>query len=123
MRLTLRALLAYLYNVLEPADADEFAGKVQESAVASGLVQRIGGITRKMRKSAPRTDAKGTAADANNVAEYLDNSLPDEQVGDFERACINSEMHLAEVASSYQVLTMVLGLARYMTPLCTMGVV
>jgi len=109
MRLTLRALLAYLYNVLEPADADEFAGKVQESAVASGLVQRIGGITRKMRMSAPRTDAKGTAADANNVAEYLDNSLPDEQVGDFERACINSDMHLAEVASSYQVLTMVLG--------------
>ena len=109
MRLTLRALLAYLYNVLDPADADEFAGKVQESAVASGLVQRIGGITRKMRMSAPRIDAKGTADDANNVAEYLDNSLPEERVGDFERACINSDMHLAEVASSYQVLTMVLG--------------
>ena len=38
MRLTLRALLAYLYNVLEPAEADEFAAKVQESPVASGLV-------------------------------------------------------------------------------------
>jgi hypothetical protein len=111
MRLTLRALLAYLYNVLDPADADEFAGKVQESAVASGLVQRIGGITRKMRMSAPRIDAKGTADDANNVAEYLDNSLHEERVGDFERACINSDMHLAEVASSYQVLTMVLGKA------------
>lgn len=109
MRLTLRALLAYLYNVLEPADADEFAGKVKESAVASGLVQRIGGITHKMRMSAPRIDAKGMVDDANHVAQYLDNSLPDEQVGDFERACINSDMHLAEVASSYQILTMVLG--------------
>ena len=109
MRLTLRALLAYLNNVLEPADADEFAAKVQESAVASGLVQRISGITHKMRMNAPRVDAKGMADDANNVAEYLDNSLSEERVGDFERACINSDVHLAEVASSYQILTMVLG--------------
>jgi hypothetical protein len=115
MRLTLRALLAYLYNVLDPEDADEFAGKVKESAVASGLVQRIGGITRKLRMGAPRVDAKGTD-DANNVAEYLDNSLSEEQVGDFERACINSDMHLAEVASSYQVLTMVLGKAAEIPP-------
>jgi hypothetical protein len=111
MRLTLRALLAYLYNVLEPADAREFSTKVQESAVASGLVQRIGAITKKMRMNAPRIDAKGMADDANNVAEYLDNSLSEEQVGDFERACINSDQHLAEVASSYQILTMVLGKA------------
>ena len=111
MRLTLRALLAYLYNVLEPADASDFSAKVQESAVASGLVQRIQGITKKMRMNAPRIDAKGTADDANNVAEYLDNSLAEEQVADFERACINSDMHLAEVASSYQILTMVLGKA------------
>lgn len=111
MRLTLRALLAYLYNVLEPADASEFSTKVQESAVASGLVQRIGAITKKMRMNAPRIDAKGMADDANNVAEYLDNSLSEEQVADFERACINSDQHLAEVASSYQILTMVLGKA------------
>lgn len=111
MRLTLRALLAYLYNVLDPSDANDFSTKVQESAVASGLVQRIGAITHKMRMNAPRIDAKGMADDANHVAEYLDNSLPEEQVGDFERACINSDMHLAEVASSYQILTMVLGKA------------
>jgi hypothetical protein len=59
MRLTLRALLAYLYNVLDPADANDFSTKVQESAVASGLVQRIGAITKKMRMNAPRIDACG----------------------------------------------------------------
>ncbi|MCE9526133.1 MAG: hypothetical protein K8R36_08780 [Planctomycetales bacterium] len=109
MRLTLRALLAYLYNVLEPAEAEEFAGKVQESTVATGLVQRIRGISHKLRMSAPRIDAKGLTDDANNVAEYLDNNLADDRVADFERTCLESDMHLAEVASSYQILTMVLG--------------
>jgi hypothetical protein len=109
MRLTLRALLAYLYNVLEPAEADEFAAKVQESPVASGLVQRIRGITHKVRMTAPRIDAKGLTDDANNVAEYLDNNLAEDRVADFERTCLESDMHLAEVAGSYQILTMVLG--------------
>src|SRR6185436_19731374 len=109
MRLTLRALLAYLYNVLEPAEADEFAAKVQESPVASGLVQRIRGITHKVRMTAPRIDAKGLTDDANNVAEYLDNNLGEDRVADFERTCLESDMHLAEVAGSYQILTMVLG--------------
>ncbi|MBC7854055.1 MAG: hypothetical protein IAF94_11515, partial [Pirellulaceae bacterium] len=109
MRLTLRALLAYLYNVLEPAEAEEFAGKVQESPVASGLVQRIRGITHKIRMTAPRIDAKGLTDDANNVAEYLDNNLAEERLEDFERGCLESDMHLAEVAGSYQILTMVLG--------------
>ncbi len=109
MRLTLRSLLAYLYNVLEPAEAEQFAGKVQESPVASGLVQRIRGITHKIRMTAPRIDAKGLTDDANNVAEYLDNNLAEDRLEDFERACLESDMHLAEVAGSYQILTMVLG--------------
>lgn len=109
MRLTLRALLAYLYNVLEPVEAEEFGAKVHESPVASGLVQRIRGITHKVRMSAPRIDAKGLTDDASNVAEYLDNNLAEDRVADFERTCLESDMHLAEVAGSYQILTMVLG--------------
>jgi hypothetical protein len=116
MRLTLRALLAYLYNVLEPAEAEEFAGKVQESPVASGLVQRIRGITHKVRMTAPRIDAKGLIDDPNNVAEYLDNNLAEDRVADFERTCLESDMHLAEVAGSYQILTMVLGKPAVVPP-------
>src|SRR5688500_17288779 len=109
MRLTLRALLAYLNNVLEPADADEFAAKVQESAVASGLVQRMSRSTHKVRVYAPRVDAQGMAGDASTVAEYPDDSLSEERVGDGERACSNSDVHLAGGGSSCQNLTMVLG--------------
>ncbi len=109
MRLTLRTLLAYLYNVLEPAEAEEFAAKMQKNPDVEGLAQRIRGITHKVRMTAPRIDAKGLTDDANNVAEYVDNVLPDDRVGDFERTCLESDMHLAEVAGSYQILTMVLG--------------
>jgi hypothetical protein len=52
-------------------------------------------------------------ADANTVAEYLDNTLPPESVAEFERIClepgVNADVHLAEVSSCHHVLTMVLG--------------
>ena len=47
------------------------------------------------------------------LLEYLDNTLPAEDVADLERMCLEpgneADMHLAEVASCHHVLTMVLG--------------
>jgi hypothetical protein len=108
MRLTLATLLAYLDNVLEPADAQVLSEKIEKSDFASGLVMRIKSISRKLRMSAPKVDGKGLGRDPNSVAEYLDGSLAPERIGEFERLCLESDVQLAEVASCHQILAMVL---------------
>lgn len=116
MRLTLRTLLAYLDNVLEPADAEELRKRIEESEFAAGLVSRIRNVIGKARMNAPKVDAKGLAEDANNVADYLDSTLTPERVGDFERYCLEGDVHLAEVAACHHVLTLVLGKPAEVSP-------
>src|SRR6478752_7464081 len=116
MRLTLRTMLAYLDEVLEPADAEALRLKIEESDFASGLVDRIQGVLKKLRIDAPRLDGKGMGNDANTVAEYLDSALTQDRVAEFERGCLESDKHLSEVASCHQILTLVLGKAADVPP-------
>jgi hypothetical protein len=109
MRLTLRTLLAYLDDVLEPAQTKELGEKIAESSVATALVNRMREVMRRRRLSAPAVQGAGAGIDANRVGEYLDNTLSPEAVADIERVCLESDVHLAEVAACHQILTLVLG--------------
>ncbi|TWT85504.1 hypothetical protein Pla123a_03110 [Posidoniimonas polymericola] len=115
MRLTLRTLLAYLDNILEPQDQEELAKRVAASDVANDLLHRTRDATRRLRQPAPDLHASGPHSDANVVAEYLDNTLPPDDVTEFEKRCLDLETfpdadsHLAEAALCHHVLTMVLG--------------
>src|SRR5579872_4534014 len=76
MRLTLRTLLAYLDDILEPSQAKEIGDKVNESSFASSLVSRIREVMRRRRLTAPTVSGPGVGIDPNTIAEYLDNTLP-----------------------------------------------
>lgn len=107
MRLTLRTLLSYLDDTLEPAQAKAIGNKVAESEQARDLIERIKQVTRKRRLTTPPSGPGGI--DANTIAEYLDNDVTSEKAAEVEQICLASEVHLAEVAACHQILTLVLG--------------
>ncbi|MBN9120978.1 MAG: hypothetical protein J0I06_17815 [Planctomycetes bacterium] len=108
-RLTLRTLLAYIDDTLEPVEARSLGKKVAESEEARQLVDRIKKVTRRRGLAAPTAnDEDDATADPNTVAAYLDNALDSATVRQVEETCLESDVHLAEVAACHQILTLVL---------------
>lgn len=106
MRLTLRTLLAWLDDTLSPAEVREIGKQVAESPFAKELVERVHRVTRQRRLTVPGRSGPDST-DPNLVASYLDNELPAEEVAEFEKRCLTSDVHLAEVASVHQVLSLI----------------
>ena len=106
MRLTLRTLIAWLDDTLTPNEVKAIGQQVAESPFAKELIERLQRVTRQRRLTYPG-DLGSEPTDPNLVAAYLDNELFPEQVADFEKRCLTSDVHLAEVASVHQVLSLI----------------
>src|SRR5580698_2906505 len=108
-RLTLRTLLAYIDDTLEPGQASSLGRKVAESDDAKLLIERIKRVTRRRGLRTPVPDgSEDDVADPNTVAAYLSDNLESDQLKQIESTCLDSDVHLAEVAACHQILTLVL---------------
>jgi len=105
MRLTLRTLLAWLDDTLQPTRVREIGAQVAESPFAQELTERIHRVTRQRRLSVPSSSGPD-GTDPNVVASYLDNDLDHETVAEYEKKCLTSDVNLAEVASVHQILSL-----------------
>ncbi len=106
MRLTLRTLIAWLDDTLTPVEVKAIGQQVSDSPFAKELIERIHRVTRQRRLTVPG-DSGAEGTDPNVVAGYLDNHLDGDQVNEFEKKCLTSDVNLAEVASVHQILSMI----------------
>ncbi|HEX3872349.1 MAG TPA: hypothetical protein VHV77_18015, partial [Pirellulales bacterium] len=106
MRLTLRVMLAYVHGLFDPEVAEEVGRSISASGPASQILAQL--------KAAESFDAAAQmpsaepGADANDVAEYLDNSLSVEKVIDFEQRCLASPWQLAELSAAHDIVVQIL---------------
>jgi hypothetical protein len=105
MRLTLRTLLAWLDDTLPASQVRDIGKQVSESPFAQELVERIHRVTRQRRLTVPSRSGP-EATDPNLVACYVDNDMDAEQVAEYEKKCLASDVNLAEVASVHQILSL-----------------
>ena len=104
MRLTLRTLLAWLDDKLQPDQVSEIGKQVADSPLAQELVERIQRVTRQRRLTVP-SHSGPDSTDPNLVAGYLDNDIEPEKVSEYEKKCLSSDVNLAEAASVHQILS------------------
>lgn len=106
MKLTLRTFLAWHDGILPTDEQQALGEKVTASPAAQELRDRIHAVLERQLLPAPRPDARGLGDAATSVAEFLDNTLGTERLKAFEKICLDSDMHLAEVAECHHLLAL-----------------
>jgi hypothetical protein len=83
----------------------EIGKQVSETPYARELIERIHRVSRQRRHTVPSKSGPD-ATDPNIVASYVDNDLDPEQVAEYEKKCLTSDVNLAEAASVHQILSL-----------------
>lgn len=105
MRLTLRTLLAYRDGVLDSQDAQVLESKIRSSSTAQQIAQRIEEGMRNRRLAPIPVDAREFGFEANQVAEYLDDTISVEHLPEMERKCLENNALLSEIGSCHQIIS------------------
>lgn len=121
MRLTLRTLLAWRDRMLPEVEQDELNLKVESSAIARQIVDRMSLVVGRKRLAAPRVIGKGLGGDANSIAEYLDNTLDPTKLEPLERILLESDIQLAEVTATHELLAAIVSDDEACKPLDAAG--
>ena len=121
MRLTLRTLLAWRDRVLPEVEQDELNLKIESSPIARQLADRMSLVVGRKRLAAPRVIGKGLGGDANSVAEYLDNTLDPTKLEPLERILLESDIQLAEVTATHELLAAIVSDDEACKPLDATG--
>lgn len=111
MKMTLRGLLAYLDDRLDPSTAAKVHDHIQDNDKVRQLIDRIKRVVRRRRLSTPDVAERQDLPphhqdDPNEVAAFLDGHLSQEQEADFEQICIDTDVYLAEAAACHQIMTL-----------------
>jgi hypothetical protein len=105
MRLTLRTLLAYLNDTgLKSRQRKDIASRIKKTDNARILMRHLKVITSdpSLEIIEPEEDEK--FRDPNIVGTYLDSSMMEDQVPQFEKTCLASAPLLSEIANCHAIL-------------------
>jgi len=116
MRLSLKTILAYTDNLFDTESRPAIEKRIGDEGVAGYLIDRIRSVVRKSDLPVPGRNGDQEELSANLVAAYLDNRLSDTEQSQFETICLRSEVYLAEVACTHQILTTILGQPAKLDP-------
>ena len=109
MRLSLKTILAYTDNLFDAEYLSIVKKRIGDEEAAGRLMERIYSVSSNPQLSVPGRNGDDPELSANLVAAYLDHQLSESEQAQFEAICLRSDVFLAEVACSHQVLTTRLG--------------